>query len=177
MILTNETRAQVTEFLKRRDGDECQYPGCSLPFVDEADHNLSRTIDHVYPQARARMEGWSMEEINSMDNLALMHKKCNARKKDFIYNADGTLPVPVSRIKNIKSERPMICNLCDSGRSLYEGQTCPLCGAKPSPHSFPKYLQREPKECDHAEFHCWGCVTGILAERKSVKSMMYNGEQ
>lgn len=172
LVLTGENKAEVVEALVERDGYACTYPGCSVDFSPIPDHKWSITIDHIYPQAKAREVGWSNDEINSLENLQLMHKACNAKKSDLTYNEDGTLPVR-GKVKTPKSERPMTCELCESGRLLLFNEICELCGSGPQPAAFPKYLQKEPKECDHSNYHCWLCVTGLVDRVPAVQRIAF----
>lgn len=153
-------RQKALQVLEARDGWRCTYPGCFDPLDDDPDERHAPTIDHKYPQSRARDEGWTMEEIWNLDNLQIMGRRCNAKKADLIYNEDGTLPRK-GRIRNIKSERPQICSACNSGRLLSYGETCEVCGSDPQPKSWPNWAKVEPKECDHSLFWCWLCGSGI----------------
>lgn len=160
-------RVAIISALIERDGDRCMYPGCDKPFDDGA-HEM--TIDHIYPQSKAYADGWTYEQVNDISNLQLMGKRCNAVKGDLVYNPDGTLPeIPRRERAADKSSRAMVCNLCESGRLLFEGEQCELCGSGPQPASFPKYAQRAPKDCSHGWVdpadHCWMCVIGHV-ERK-----------
>jgi len=87
--------------LINRDGAVCQYPGCDLPFTTEQNSRHSITIDHKFPQAKARSLGWSFEQIWDLDNLQLMGRACNSKKSDRVYDDNGVLP-GVDRIKAIK---------------------------------------------------------------------------
>lgn len=163
-------KAATVQELIARDGLRCMYPisateFCDKPFDPHENDRHSITIDHRYPKARAKAEGWSFEEIWGLDNLQLMGKSCNARKSDLLYNEDGTLPEKF-RDRSIKVPRPENCDLCMNGRLLNLDETCPMCYSGPQPASFPKAMQRSPKECDHDVYHCWGCVTGLTAERR-----------
>ena len=172
MILNGNNKSDVVEFLIERDGQKCQYPDCTLDFSPIPDHKLSITVDHIHPQSRARSDGWTEDEINHVDNLQLMHKSCNAKKSDLLYNEDGTLPVR-GRVKVPKAERPELCDFCESGRLLMIDEICEVCGSGPQPLAFPKYLQREPKECDHSTFHCWLCVTGLVERVPAVQRIAF----
>ena len=159
------TIAELTE----RDGFRCMYPidinkFCDRPFDLEEDGRHSVTIDHIYPQARAKADGWTFEQIWDLSNLQLMGKICNAKKSDLLYKEDGTLESR-GRIKATKLPRPELCEVCQNGRLLIMEEVCPYCYSEAQPKSFPKYLQREPKDCDHSTYHCWGCVTGLTADR------------
>lgn len=149
------------EALKRqlieRDGLKCQFPGCNLPFDPNPNDRHSISIDHIYPQVRARADGWTEEEIWDLSNLQLMGRNCNAKKSDLLYDDDGNLPIN-ERIKSVKLPRPEECVYCNNGRALYPGQTCDICGSLPQPINWPATLQKRPKDCDHSTFFCWLCT-------------------
>lgn len=156
MILDKLNKAEVIEALIERDGYVCKYPECTAEYSAIPDHKWSITIDHIHPQAVARADGWTPEEINHIDNLQLMHKGCNAKKSDLLYNEDGTLPTR-GRIRVPKAQRPDHCDLCENGRLLLMGELCPVCESGPQPAMLPRTLQREPKDCDHSTYTCWRC--------------------
>jgi len=156
MILDKLNKAEVIAALIERDGYICTYPDCSVEYSPIPDHKWSITIDHIHPQAVGRADGWTPEQINHIDNLQLMHKACNAKKSDLIYNEDGTLPSR-GRIKVQKTQRPDNCDLCMNGRLLLPGETCPACSSEPMPKLHPRSLQTEPKDCDHSTYMCWMC--------------------
>lgn len=146
------SRAERIEHITGRDGPNCFFPGCGKPFELEEDI----TFDHWIPQSKGGT--WHV------DNLRMMHKRCNALKGDRMPNEDGTLPplpkelLGIFHIRADKSGRVDVCTTCESGRLLLEGEFCEICGSGPQPATFPKYLQRSPKECDHRVFHCWVCL-------------------
>lgn len=155
-------KAETIKELIERDGFRCMYPTsptefCDKPLEVEENARHSVTIDHIYPKARAKAEGWTFEQIWGLENLQLMGKACNAKKSDLLYNDDGTLPEKY-RDRTIKVPRPDNCDFCMNGRLLNLDETCPLCYSGPQPATFPKVLQRTPKECDHHAFHCWMCL-------------------
>ena len=169
-------RAAAIEYLKERDGEKCQFPDCKLPF-DSGKHAL--TIDHIYPQSKAREDGWTFEKIWSYENLQLMGKSCNARKGNLLYDENGNLPLTERRVRVDKSQRRPPCGLCEDGRLLFENEICGLCGSLPGPPGFPKYLQRTPKECEHGwgvnpEEFCWLCNLGFV-ERKPASQIIVDG--
>jgi hypothetical protein len=144
------TRAERIEFLVDRDGPDCFL--CRNPFKEEVDI----TFDHWIPQSKGGT--WHV------DNLRLMHKRCNALKGDRMPNPDGTLP-PLPKdllgpfhIRADKSGRIDVCDTCESGRLLLAGEICEICGSGPQPLTYPKHLQKKPKECDHHINHCWMCL-------------------
>ena len=156
-------REEIVDALIERDGLRCTYPDCNEPFDPEMDRRHSITIDHIYPQSKARADGWTYEEIWNIDNLQLQGKICNAKKSDRVYDEKGMLPHR-GRVRVTKGPRPAYCELCDSGRLLYPGETCPECNSGPQPSTFPSTLQKTPKECSHGWVnptdHCWMCVVG-----------------
>lgn len=178
---THADRAVLIQLLKERDGDHCMHPSCgkALDFSLVDGPNMV-TIDHRFPQVRAREAGWTEDEIWALTNLNLMHRSCNARKGDRVYNDDGTLPEPPSRHKAVdKTHRPMVCDLCESGRLLFDGEVCELCGSGPQPATAPRYLRVKPSECSHGwgenpEQFCWMCFIGMI-ERKPATQRILEG--
>lgn len=154
MLGVELSRQDTIKVLIKRDGDYCRFPGCTRPF----DKKDIRTIDHVYPKHLAKQDGWSYEEIESLDNKQIMHRTCNARKGHVPYDAQGNLAIPAKEPKVIKVARPDLCDTCYSGRILLPGEECPDCGIGPQPTRWPTSLQRRPKDCDHSTHHCFMCV-------------------
>jgi hypothetical protein len=152
-------RKSAIEALIERDGFVCQYPGCTAAFNPNPDDRYGLSLDHIYPQVRATRDGWTYEEIWDLGNLQLMHRVCNARKSDLIYDENGELPQR-GRPRSVKVARPDPCGYCDNGRALYPGQYCDICFSGPQPAAWPATMQRKPKECDHEVYHCWLCVVG-----------------
>lgn len=183
LIITEQkglSREKILELVTLRDGDRCQYPDCELPFVP--DTNQARTIDHIIPQSWAKANGWTYDEIWDVTNLQIMHRKCNALKSDRLPNADGTLP-PLPRDTRIKaadkSQRPIVCDACGSGRLLINDEVCDDCGSGPMPAKTPRMYQRSPKECSHGfgdepREHCWLCHLGMVPRRSAV-DVILNG--
>jgi hypothetical protein len=154
------SRAERIRHITKRDGPNCFFPGCGAPFDSEEDI----TFDHWIPQSKGGT--WHV------DNLRLMHKRCNALKGDRMPNADGTLP-PLPKellgrfhIRADKSGRVDYCETCASGRMLINDEICELCGSEAQPKAAPKYLQKDPKECDHSTYHCWMCFVHDPSLRK-----------
>lgn len=150
--------------LAARDGYTCTYPGCTTALSDDPNSDHVVTIDHIFPQARARSEGWTFEEIWDISNLQLMGRRCNARKGDALYNDDGSLPLR-GRQKAEKVPRPDKCDSCNNGRLLGEDELCRVCGSQPQPITAPAYLQVPSKDCKHGwdgtpQF-CWACFIGV----------------
>lgn len=169
------TRQEVIDLLTERDGFACQFPGCTEPMTDTGNHMV--TLDHIHPQALARAQGWTEEQINDLSNLQLMGKRCNARKGHLTYDEDGNLPLKRREPRAVaKSHRPAVCDTCASGRLLFPGEECYDCGSGPQPAVAPKATQKSPKECTHAGYdHCWMCYLGFV-ERGSALNNLITGE-
>lgn len=168
--------ATILELIER-DGYKCMYPidvgvYCDKPFDEEEDGRHSITIDHIYPQAKCKADGWTFEQTWDLSNLQLMGKICNAKKSDLLYLEDGTLPSR-GRARTIKTPRPELCELCQNGRLLIMDEICEWCGSEAQPKSFPKYLQKEPKECDHSTYHCWMCVVGHVERVPAIQRIAF----
>lgn len=154
-MIKTMTRLELEEFLKDRDGDQCMFPGCDRPLDDPRDIN---TLDHIYPQFLAKRDGWTRERTDHRDNLQLMHKSCNTIKGHQLPDEDGNFKIVRREPKPIRGPRPEFCDLCESGRILLIGETCPVCFSGPQPAKWPGSLQRRPKDCDHSTYHCFMCV-------------------
>jgi hypothetical protein len=168
MASTREmTRDEMIDILLERDGNICKFPECGKTLDRE-----TATIDHWVPRSRGGT--WDLE------NLRLMHKRCNAVKGDRIPNPDGSLPrlkreeIAYRRAEK-RGERPEVCETCMSGRLLFPGETCPDCDSGPQPAMAPSSLQVSPKHCDHSTHHCWMCFLGFV-ERKSAIITVLDGE-
>jgi 5-methylcytosine-specific restriction endonuclease McrA len=157
-------RDHIVASLVKRDGLTCQYPGEEHDLDLKGTGHDEVTIDHWWPQSYGLSHGWTPEEIWELSNLKLMCKRHNARKGDRLPLEDGTLPphprdlLPLHQTRADKSGRVDVCETCESGRLLFAGEFCDICGSGPQPTTFPKYLQRSPKECDHRFYHCWWCT-------------------
>jgi hypothetical protein len=159
------TRRDIHKQLVERDGTLCQYPGEAHELDFDAETGPGEvTIDHWIPQYWCLENGWTPLEIWALSNLKLMCKRHNAYKGDRIPNEDGTLPphpkdnLTLFQRRADKTGRVDVCDTCESGRLLFAGEVCDICGSGPQPTTFPKYLQRSPKECDHRFYHCWWCT-------------------
>lgn len=167
------SRQEIIELLTERDGYVCMFPNCTEPLAEGGKHMV--TLDHIYPQAKAKTDGWTNEQINDVDNLQLMGKNCNARKGHLLYDENGNLPVKKVDIKIPKAQRPAVCETCFSGRILLPGEECFDCGSGPQPAGAPKATQKTPKECSHAGYdHCWMCYLGFV-ERGSALNNLITG--
>lgn len=159
------TRPEMLAALRERDGDKCQFPTCGAmldfpeggPTMDGGP--LEVTIDHWMPQSWCREQGWSWEEIWDIDNLKLMHKKCNAKKGDRLPNPDGTIPEKAVRTfryrRQKRAGRPELCVDCDNGHNLLVGEICASCGC--DAQRFPRSAKVRFDECDHEILWCWVC--------------------
>jgi hypothetical protein len=152
--------------LMERDGYRCTFPGCTKPFDTDPNGNHSLSLDHIYPQVRAKADGWTYEQINDVDNLQLMGRSCNAKKGDFTYGESGVLNIPVQEPRSVKIPRPEECNHCLNGRRLQEFETCGYCGSDPQPRNWPRWAKKIPSECSHGwtvpEDWCWLCGAGHI---------------
>lgn len=163
-------RAELVLALIERDGDECRY--CHRDFTVR-----ERTIDHVYPQSRAFAEGWTYDQVWSLDNLALACKPCNAKKSDLVLNEDGTIPKRKERTfryrRDKRATRPdHPCVVCDNGHNLFIDEVCAQCGV--TAQNFPRSAKVRSPDCDHAITWCWACSIGIV-ERTGALEMLFYG--
>ena len=167
------SRAERIEIISLRDGFLCFYPECTYKdreFKTEEDI----TFDHWIPRSQGGT--WDVE------NLRLMHKRCNALKGDRMPLPDGTLPSlrkePNSGQRRAakRAERVAVCLKCNSGRALDYGENCDTCGSGPMPATFPQWAQMKPKDCDHELFHCWACMLGIYERPAAIHDVVNSGE-
>lgn len=166
-------RAELVLALIERDGDECRY--CHRDFSVR-----ERTIDHVYPQSRAYAEGWTYDQVWSLDNLALACKPCNAKKSDLILNPDGTIPKRRERTfryrRDKRAQRAEICNACNAGRNLGPDEVCAACSSGPQPERWPRWAKVPSAECDHELFWCWACGSGVVDRTPASEMILIKGE-
>lgn len=166
-------RAELVLALIERDGDECRY--CHRDFSVR-----ERTIDHVYPQSRGYAEGWTYEQIWSLDNLALACKPCNAKKSDLILNPDGTIPKRRERTfryrRDKRAQRAEICSACNAGRNLGPDEVCAACNSGPQPERWPRWAKVPSAECDHELFWCWACGSGVVDRTPASEMILIKGE-
>lgn len=177
---TKVPRAELVDALRERDGAVCGYPGCreSLDF-NVGQGPLEVTIDHWIPQYFGKNNGWTMDQIWDLDNLKLMHKKCNAKKGDLIPNEDGTLPPkPQSTFKFRRQKRANRpdgpCDVCDNGHNLGVNEVCAQCGC--NAQNFPRYAKAKASECDHEIFWCAWCSIGVIDRPSAIGLAMRQGE-
>lgn len=160
------TRDERIDTLIEIWGPNCFFPGCGKPFESRADI----TFDHWIPQ--------SLGGTWDIDNLRLMHKRCNAVKGDRMPNPDGTLPLLkretglANRRAVRRGVRPEICNTCEAGRKLGPTETCGVCGSGPKPDVFPRWAKVRSSECDHELFWCWSCSIGIAPRRAAIITVL-----
>lgn len=164
---TGLTTAQIHKVLKKRDGWSCYVGKHDFAPDDEV------TIDHWIPLSKGGT--WAL------DNLRLACKRCNASKGDRMPNPDGTLPphprdlLPAHQRRADKSGRIDLCETCQSGRLLLEGEYCEVCGSGPQPAVAPKAYQKSPKDCSHGwvdeRDHCWMCFLGHVERRPAMESV------
>lgn len=168
------SRPELVVALRKRDGDNCQYPGAEHPLdFSILEGPNEHTIDHHIPQWYGKQNGWTIEQIWNLDNLRLMCKKHNAKKGDLIPNEDGTLPEKVkSNFKYRRQRRANRpdgpCPSCNNGHDLFVGEVCADCGM--NAQRFPMSAKVRVPDCDHEILWCWMCSIGII-ERPSASSM------
>lgn len=180
-LMTKADRDETVALLRARDGDKCQYPDCgkTLDFnrpapVDGTPDPLEITLDHWIPQWFGKSEGWTREQIWALDNLKLMHKKCNAAKGDRIPNEDGTLPPkPKSTFRfrrQKRATRPGMCDVCDNGHNLLGDEICASCGG--NAQAFPRTHFAKFQDCDHEILWCQWCSIGDVPRKNSIAIAM-----
>ena len=174
------SRPELFAEMRNRDGDNCMHPECGrdLDFsLVGTDTRMEPTIDHWMPQYWCREQGWSYEEVWDITNLRLMHKGCNAKKGGLIPNDDGTLPPRPTKMwqrrAEKRSDRPDICQDCNSGRMLDLDEICSTCGSGPMPQLFPALYSVSPKDCPHeGPWNCWACVLGIETRTPAIVDVL-----
>lgn len=186
MIETIHTtsRLERIRIIRERDGVLCFHPDCRKPFKFLThDFNLvpenlplleDITFDHWYPRSLGGT--WDVE------NLRLMHKRCNALKGDKVPNEDGSVPGPRNEMNADarralkKSQRAKVCPQCLSGRALEYGDQCETCGSGPMPLRYPQWARMPAGQCDHDLFWCWACSIGIT-DRPSAISRVLSADE
>lgn len=147
--------AEVIEVLVERDGLECvlgHHKGFCKNRFKFTEENPP-TIDHILPK--------SYEGEDSLKNFQIAHKECNSKRGNRLYLEDGTLEVLTTKKKPAKVVKRDPCETCFEGRLLIANEICPDCGIDAQPKTFPKWAQRESKDCDHNQYHCKWCVIGV----------------
>ncbi len=162
-----ELRAWRIKAIVERDGPLCFHPDCLKPFVEEDDI----TFDHWVPQSKGG--DWSLE------NLRIMHKRCNAIKSDIMPNPDGTLPArnrPLNAFDRKMARKAIkvdVCTACKSGRALGPEEFCEVCGSTAMPFSHPAWAKMKPQDCEHAGiWWCWACMSGIIEREPAIMSVL-----
>lgn len=178
---TKIPRLVLVDRIRQRDGDLCALPDCHALLDFNVTHGpLEVTIDHWIPQIYGKTHGWTMNEIWGIDNLRLMHKKCNAKKGDLVPHDDGSLPdKPLSNFKfrrQKRATRPDMCFVCDNGRKLGPTDVCASCNSGPQPERYPRWAKMKSTECDHELFWCPWCSIGIIERAPAVNSAVRQGE-
>lgn len=161
------SRDERINALIKRDGPDCFHPDCGKPFKSRDEI----TFDHWKPQSLGGT--WDLE------NLRLMHKRCNAIKGDRMPNPDGTLP-PLKRESGVshkravkRSGRAEVCTTCDSGRKLGPEEYCDSCGSVPMPFRHPQWAKLTPNDCDHEGiWWCWACMSGIIERKPAILDVL-----
>lgn len=181
MTKTYIPRDELVAAMVARDGLVCMHPDCGRSIsLATPEGPLQVTVDHWMPQSWARANGWPDALIWDLENLALMHKKCNADKGDRVPLSDGTLPEkPQSKFRYRRakrSERPEICVSCNAGRDLGPDEVCASCGSGPMPLRYPRWAKMRSSDCDHEAFWCWACSTGIIDRVPATEMMLLGGE-
>lgn len=140
--MTPQRKKLIKRLAKRDGGMKCVLCGVALTFE-------TVTIEHWIPRARGG--------TNEDKNLKLACQPCNNEKSDVVPLKDGTIPKRVVKYKPVRIPRPDLCDKCDNGRALQEGDTCPHCFSGPQPDTRPRYLKMAVQECDHELFWCSAC--------------------
>lgn len=165
-----ELRAWRIQVITDRDGPLCFHPRCDInggKFNSEDEI----TFDHWIPR--------SLGGTWDIDNLRIMHKRCNAIKSDDMPNPDGTLPDKKRELNAFERRvqragmRPEVCNTCMSGRALGPEEECEVCGSGPMPRTFPQWARMKSNECEHRGiFWCWACSIGIVEREPAIMDVL-----
>lgn len=179
IVIEKLTRQEQVDALRARDGDRCKYPDCGEVIdFDIKDGPWENTIDHWMPQHYGKSSGWTPEQIWDLNNLVLMHKKCNAKKGDRVPLDDGTLPEKIVRKfryrRDKRAERPEYCGQCDNGNSLALDEVCGSCGSDAK--RMPRWAKVRFQDCDHELFWCWVCSITPDMRPASIGTAMRQGD-
>lgn len=178
-VVERLTRQEMIDALRARDGDVCRYPACGgIMDFSVLQGPQEVTIDHWMPQHYGKTNNWTWEQIWDLDNLKLMHKKCNAKKGDRIPNEDGTLPERVVRKfryrRDKRAGRAELCIECDNGHNLFANEICASCGC--DAQRFPRSAKVRFDECDHEIMWCWVCSITPDMRPAAVNSAVRHAE-
>lgn len=160
--IVNMTNSEVRILLARRDGHFCQWEHCKSPHFDPEDLQ-GMTIDHKLPVSYCKEIGMTSEETNDLSNLQLLHRTCNSAKGSLLPNEDGSYDLPEFKSRQQKVPRVPVTDCCTSGRMIYPGDTCVVCGSGAQPHQFPATMKKSPKDCLHVDTDfCYMCLLQIV---------------
>lgn len=179
--ITSMSRLDRIREISARDGILCFHPDCRKPFKNlTSDLALVKenlpllddiTFDHWFPRSLGGT--WDVE------NLRLMHKRCNSLKGDKVPNEDGTIPGPRSeetasmRRARAKASRIEVCKTCMSGRNLGPDEYCDVCGAVPMPFRHPQWAKLNPNDCEHeGVWWCWCCMSGVVERKPAILDVL-----
>lgn len=152
--LNRVDRVYTIEALFERDGDGCFY--CKKFF----DHISEVTIDHYYPVSYGKKMQWSHRLIWGFSNLRASCQPCNAKKGNTVPQSESSLTRKILHAPKVRKKKP--CRECEEGRKLKKGMTCEACNKGPLPKIRPRYMKRQPKDCDHANYWCFLCSSGLV---------------
>lgn len=180
MTRVKARRDETIETLRKRDGDNCAFPGCkeTLDFSIDDESRMQVTVDHWIPQWWCYENDWTYEEVWDFSNLRLMHKKCNAKKGERVPNEDGSLPARVTKQFKLRRQKRANrpdgpCKTCNNGHAIDFGDVCEVCGVHGK--AFNIDAKAKASECDHDLFWCWCCSIGIV-ERPPAIVKVLDGE-
>lgn len=175
------SRVDRLRALRDRDGHLCFHPECRKPFknltadIDITADNLELfediTFDHWYPRSLGGT--WDVE------NLRMMHKRCNALKGDRVPLEDGSIPGPYNQLRAAdrraakRGLRVEVCRKCNSGRDLGPDEYCDVCGSVAMPFKHPNWAKLHPNDCDHKGiWWCWACMSGIIMREPAIVQVL-----
>lgn len=172
-------RAELVAALIERDGTKCMFPGCKQELdFSIIDGPREVTLDHWIPQWFGKENGWTMDQIWSVDNLKLMEKKCNAKKGERLPNEDGSLPPRQESTFKFRRQkragRPEFCGECSNGHDLFIGEICANCGC--NAQRFPRWAKVKANECSHDITWCWACSIGVVDRASAIEMIFLHGE-
>lgn len=162
-------RADVMRILIDKYGEICYL--CGLPPTETDKLN----IEHWFPQAWCRGQGWKEERYNEIENLRPSHESCNRQKSDTVPYEGWVFTPPPPKTYPTKTVKSPLCETCLNGMYLSMNEQCPDCFLDNSKRRFPKVTQLAPKECPHEGiWHCWWCVVHL--DRDWIEALTVNEE-